>query len=132
MPQDDDEKRSMNASPRYRVKPFPFHQLSFCVLTQFSVLSLHISCLLPYAVNCGRFCFWRRQSVFFVCVRNISGTAERICARFTRKTCLVPRWDEFEGQGQRSSTPGTKTAFSALSAVCVRFMFGKTSSASNV
>jgi len=24
--------------------------------------------LLPHAVNCGRFCFWRHQSVFFVCV----------------------------------------------------------------
>ena len=53
---------------------------------------------LPHAVNCGRFCFWRRQSVFFVCVRNISGTAERICAKFTWKMCLVPRSDEFEGQ----------------------------------
>ena len=29
--------------------------------------------------------------VFFVCVWNISGTAERICAKFTGKTCLVPR-----------------------------------------
>ena len=28
---------------------------------------------------------------FFVCVWNISGAAERICAKFTRKTCLVPR-----------------------------------------
>ena len=28
------------------------------------------------------------------------GTAELICAKFTRKTCLVPRSDEFEGQGQ--------------------------------
>jgi len=37
---------------------------------------------------------------FFVCVWNISGTAERICAKFTGKTCLVPRSDEFEGQGQ--------------------------------
>jgi len=26
---------------------------------------------------------------------NISGTAERICAKFTRKTCLVPHSDEF-------------------------------------
>jgi len=28
-----------------------------------------------------------------------SGTAERIYAKFTRKTCLVPRSDEFEGHG---------------------------------
>ena len=27
------------------------------------------------------------------------GTAERICTKFTRTTCLVPRSDEFEGQG---------------------------------
>jgi len=49
-------------------------------------------------------------SFLFVCHSNISGTAERICAKFTGKTCLVPRWDEFEGQGQRSRSPGTKRA----------------------
>ena len=62
---------------------------------------------LPHAVNCGRFCFWRCQSLFFACVRNISGIAKRICAKFTRKTCLVPRSDEFEGQGQRSKVKVT-------------------------
>ena len=63
-------------------------------------------------MNCGRFCFWRYD--FFVCVWNISGTAERICAKFTRKTCLVPRSEgsgKVEGQGQRSRSPGTKTTF---------------------
>ena len=44
---------------------------------------------------------------FFVCVWNVSGTAEQICAKFTRKTCFVPHSDEFEGQ--RSRSPGTKT-----------------------
>jgi len=44
----------------------------------------------------------------------ISGTAEPICAKFTWKTCLVTRSDEFKGHGQ-------------IPAVCVRFMFGKTS-----
>jgi len=63
---------------------------------------------LTHAVNCGRFCFWRRQSVFLVCVWNISGTAERICAKFTRKTCLIPRSDEFEGQGKRSKVNVTR------------------------
>jgi len=29
---------------------------------------------------------------------DISGTAERICAKFIRKTCLVSHSDEFEGQ----------------------------------
>jgi len=41
------------------------------------------------------------------CVWNISGTAKRIFAKFTWKTSLVPRWDEFEGQGHQ----GQKTAF---------------------
>jgi len=40
-----------------------------------------------------------------------SGTAERLCAKFTGKTCLVRRSDEFECQDQRSRSPGTKTAF---------------------
>jgi len=69
---------------------------------------------------------------FFVCVWNISGTAQRICAKFTRKTCLAPRMDEFEDQGQRSKLLGTKTAFLAISAVWVGFMFGKTSLASSI
>ena len=30
----------------------------------------------------------------------ISGTDERIWDKFTRKTCLIPRSNEFEGQGQ--------------------------------
>ena len=45
------------------------------------------------------------------------------------RVCLVPCSDEFEGRGQRSKVKVTrdKTAFSVLSAACVRFMFGKTS-----
>jgi len=44
------------------------------------------------------------------CESNISGTTERICAKFTMTTCLVARTDEFEcqGQGQMSMSPGTK------------------------
>jgi len=44
---------------------------------------------------------------------NISTTSERICARFTLKTCLVPHWDKFQGQDQRSRSPETKNALSA-------------------
>ena len=44
----------------------------------------------------------------FVCISNISRIAERICAKFTRKTCLVHRSDEFEGQGQRSKVKVTR------------------------
>ena len=68
---------------------------------------------------------------YFVCVWNISGTAKRICTKFTQKMCLVLRSDEFEGQVKRSKSPGIKTAFSALLAACVQFMFGKTSLASS-
>jgi len=78
---------------------------------------------LRQTVNCRRFCFWHHQSVFFVCVWNIPGTAEQICVKFTWKTRLVPRLDEFEGQGQRSKSPVTKMAFlcpsGGLHAVCV-------------
>jgi len=75
---------------------------------------------------CGAVSLWS-----FVCVWNIPATAERICAKFTRKTCLVSRSDEF--QGQRSRSPGTKKRhFSAISAACVRFVFGKTSLASSI
>jgi len=38
----------------------------------------------------------------FVCASNISGTAEWICAKFIRMTCLVPRSGEFERQDERS------------------------------
>jgi len=31
---------------------------------------------------------------------DISGTAKLICDKFTRKMCLIPRSDEFEGQDQ--------------------------------
>jgi len=33
--------------------------------------------------------------------------AELICTKFARKTCLVPRWDEFEDSSKR----GTKHVF---------------------
>ena len=74
--------------------------------------------------------------LFFVCAWNISGTDERIRAKFTRKMCLVPCLDELEDQGQRSRsmaevTMDKKRHFSALSAACVWFMFGKTSLASS-
>jgi len=92
-------------------------------------------CLSIYGVYIGA--TWRRCSLmsntlttcfvrFFVCHSNISGTVERICAKFTgRRTCLVRRSDKFERQGHQ----GQKQHFSAHSAACVQFMFdGKTSS----
>jgi len=50
------------------------------------------------------------------------------------KTCLDPRLDKFEGQGQMSKVKVIrykKRHFSALSAACVRFVFGTTSVASS-
>jgi len=38
----------------------------------------------------------------------MAGTAERICAKFTRKTCLVLRWDELECQDQKSKVMVTR------------------------
>jgi len=38
----------------------------------------------------------------------MTGTAERICVEFTRKTCLVLRSDEFECQGQKSKVSITR------------------------
>ena len=49
--------------------------------------------------------------LFFVCASNISGTAERICAKLTRKTCLSVRvWtSKVKGQGHLSTpiNPGS-------------------------
>ena len=52
-------------------------------------------------------------SLWFSCLCMKSGTAERICTKFTWKTCLIPQSDEFEGQ--RSRSPGQKMAFFGLS-----------------
>jgi len=46
----------------------------------------------------------------FDCASNISGTAERICAKFTGRTCLfLARMSlNVKIKGQRSSSSGTK------------------------
>ena len=78
------------------------------------------------------YCMWKvlflapSVLVFCLCMKYLWETIEWICAKFTRKTCLVPCSDEFEGQRSRSS--GTKKwhffgPFSSLSAVCL--VFGK-------
>jgi len=96
----------------------------------FSVHRLHSAypALLPHAVNCARFCFCAVCD-YFAGVWNIFETVERICAKFTGKTCMVTRSDglNVKVEGQRSRCPGTKLAFSALSVACVRFEFRKTS-----
>ena len=64
--------------------------------------------------------FWHRQSVvILVSVWNILGTAERICTKFTRKMCLVPRLDEFEGWGDQGQKNGIFSSFFSLLVVYV-------------
>ena len=97
-----------------------------------NIFNLPISSNLP-AIHVRSSVLFLAPSVcgFFVFVWNISGTAEQICTKFTQKTCLVCRLDEFEAQ--RSRSPGTKKRhFSALTAAWMRFMFGKTSLASSL
>jgi len=55
---------------------------------------------LPHEVKAEGSVCGGQSMVFCLCMK-ISKTAERICIKFTRKTCLVPHSDEFEGQGQR-------------------------------
>ena len=67
-------------------------------------------------------------SFLSVCAWNISGTAERICAKFTRKTCLVPRSDQFECQGQRSKVKVTRvgqTSFPLMMTMMMKMMMMK-------
>ena len=130
--------RSSYLHARLSLSAGSIHTCCLCS-TRVYVLFSHFHHFLPHAVNCGRFCFWRRQSLVFLFVYEIisqkllNGFAPN--SRGTARECLVPRSDEFEGQvlkvkGQRSKSPG-KRHFSALSAACVRFMFGKTSLASS-
>ena len=76
------------------------------------------------AVSCGRFCFWRRQSGFFVCVWTwfAPDSHERRVWSLARTSLKVK--DQGHQEQQRH--------FSAISAACVRFMFGKISLASSL
>jgi len=57
-----------------------------------------------------RFCFSAVCDFLFlfVCASNISGNAQRICAKFTGKTSLVPCRDEFECKDQRPKVKVTR------------------------
>jgi len=54
------------------------------------------------------FCFSAVLIWLFCLFVYISETAERICAKFIRKTCFDPRSDEFECEGQRSKAKVTR------------------------
>jgi len=66
----------------------------FCACRLFVLNFLHYS--LPHEVHELRKVLFLAPSVcsFVICVWNISGTAEQICDKFTRKTCLVPLLSE--------------------------------------
>jgi len=82
-----------------------YYFTSFCVWQK-------VSCIFVYTPSS----FYRTQVGFrfsavcdFLFVPQICrGTAERICAKFTEKTCLVPHSDEFQCQGQRSKVKVTR------------------------
>jgi len=82
---------------------------------------------LPHAVQGSVFGALLLSIGFFVCVWNTLGTSERICAKFTRKACLVRRSDVFEGQSHRLGSPVTKKRHFRRPAWG---LFGKTSLAS--
>jgi len=55
----------------------------------------------------------KRVRFFGIRIRKrMTRTAERICAKFTWKTCLVLRWDDFnvKVKSERSKSPRTKNA----------------------
>jgi len=66
-----------------------------------------------------------------LCMRYLGNLWMDLRQIHTEDVSLFRRSVEFEGQGQRSRSPGTKRHFSALSATCVRFVFIKTSLASS-
>jgi len=56
---------------------------------------------------------------FFVCESDISGTAEPICAKFTWKTCLVPRSGQgHQGQKTRCALPSLPDIYGMECAAC--------------
>jgi len=92
--------------------------------------------VLPHAVNCGRFSFWRRQSVVFcLCMKYLGNRRTNLRQIhkedvFRQSLRRVRRSrSKVEGQGHQGQRNGI---FAALSTACVRFMFGKTSLASSL
>jgi len=76
------------------------------------------SLLVPHTLT---FCFYRCLwlCLFFICASNIYGTAEKTCAKFTGRTCLVPCSDEFECQGQGHQRQKMKKLLSYPHWVCI-------------
>ena len=97
-----------NSNMKTYILTQPIHNYHCCHL------AISCNCSVSFSNACNYHMqvklFFSAVCDFFVCESNISKTTKRICAKFTGKTCLVPRSDEFECQGQRSRLPGTKNA----------------------
>jgi len=92
-----------------------------------AMIAIFYSCYLQHAVNCGRFCFWHRQSAVLFVHETPRETAERLCAKFTRRRVWSITQTSLKVKVKGQNHQEQKPAFSALSAACVRFMSGKTS-----
>jgi len=84
--------------------------------------------LYMYVVIVQKFTFAisSHDQFLFVCASNISGNAERICAKFTVKTCLVAHSDEFLCQGQRSKVKVIREKIGKTAALSPLTMYCKT------
>jgi len=93
-----------------------------------------LSLLLPHAVNCGRFCIWRRQSVGFFCLcmkylGNRWTDLRQIHAEDVFGTSLRQVWRSRSKIKVTRENNGIFGPFGGLRAVYA--MFGKTSLASS-
>ena len=86
--------------------------------------ALRYYCLLPHAVNCGRFCFWRCQSLALLFMYEISREPVNGFAPnshggrvwFLARTSLKIK---VKGQGHQGQTTAFFGPFGGLRAVCV-------------
>ena len=108
------------------------------IVLQSTTTCVHIfTYLLPHAVKCRRFCFWRLQYVLFrFCIKHLRNhwtDLRQIHTEDVFGPSLGQVWrsrSNVKGQGHQEQ----KWHFLALSAacVCVLFMFGKTFLASKI
>jgi len=78
-------------------------------MVNFGLLSPEITVIIcqPFMRQMGEIC--ETCSIVGIRIRQwMAGTAERICAKFTPKTCLFLRWDDFECQDQKSNVKVTR------------------------
>ena len=84
---------------------------SYKNLVNFGPLTLELTVMVwrPFMRQMGE--IGETRSILGTCIRQwIAGTAERICAKFTRKTCLVLRSNEFECQKSKVRATRDKNA----------------------